>query len=127
MGKHADRTNASEAIVIAGNLLAFAVCLPMAVPVEHASTADVAVLLYLGLFQISLAYLFLTRSLREVPALEASTLLLVEPVLNPIWTWMIYGERPASTALLGGLLIITAAFVGTVWRVRLSAAPNIPG
>jgi DME family drug/metabolite transporter len=127
MGKHADHTHASEAIVIAGNLLAFAVCLPMAVPVEHASPADVTILLYLGLFQISLAYLFLTRSLREVPGLEASTLLLIEPVLNPIWTWMIYGERPGPTALLGGLLIITAAFAGTVWRLRLSAAPGISG
>jgi DME family drug/metabolite transporter len=127
MGKHADHTNASEAVVIAGNLLAFAVCLPMAIPVEHARSSDAAVLLYLGLFQISLAYLFLTRSLRDVPGLEASTLLLIEPVLNPTWTWMIYGERPGSSALLGGLLIITAAFAGTVWRLRLSAAPSVPG
>jgi drug/metabolite transporter, DME family len=124
MGKHADHTNASEAVVMAGNLIAFAVCLPMAVPVEHARPADVTVLIYLGLFQISLAYLFLTRSLREVPGLEASTLLLIEPVLNPIWTWTIYGERPGSTALLGGLLIVTAAFAGTVWRLRLSATPS---
>ena len=29
--------------------------------------------------------------------------------------------------LLGGLLIITAAFAGTVWRLRLSAAPSMPG
>jgi len=127
MGKHRDHTNSSEAIVIAGNLIAFAVCLPTAVPVEHARPADVALLLYLGLFQISLAYLFLTRSLRELPGLEASTLLLIEPVLNPIWTWMIYGERPGSPALLGGLLIITTAFGGTVWRLRMSAAPSMPG
>ncbi len=127
MAKHADHTYASEAVVIAGNLLAFAVCLPMAIPVQHARSSDAAVLLYLGLFQISLAYLFLTRSLRDVPGLEASTLLLIEPVLNPTWTWMIYGERPGSSALLGGLLIITAAFAGTVWRLRLSAAPSVPG
>jgi drug/metabolite transporter, DME family len=118
MGKRSDRANSSEAIVIAGNLIAFAVCLPVALPVGHANLKDVAILVYLGLFQISLAYVFLTRSLREVPGLEASTLLLIEPVFNPIWTWMTYGERPGVTAVLGGLLIITAAFGGTVWRLK---------
>jgi drug/metabolite transporter (DMT)-like permease len=118
LGKRSDHAGSSEAVVIAGNLIAFAVCLPMAVPVEHAGLTDVAVLLYLGLFQISLAYVFLTRSLSRVPGLEASTLLLIEPVFNPIWTWMIYGERPGPLALLGGLLIITAAFGGTVWRLK---------
>jgi drug/metabolite transporter (DMT)-like permease len=122
MGKRSDDANSSAATVIAGNLIAFAVCLPMAIPVEHAAVSDLTVLLYLGLFQVSLAYVFLTRSLREVPGLEAATLLLIEPVFNPIWTWMIHGERPGASALLGGFLIITAAFAGTVWRLKLSAA-----
>jgi drug/metabolite transporter, DME family len=123
-GKRSDGADSSAAIVIAGNLIAFAVCLPTAVPVEHARLADVAVLFYLGLFQISLAYVFLTRSLRDVPGLEASTLLLIEPVFNPIWTWIIYRERPGAAALAGGLLIVAAAFAGTAWRLRLSAAPG---
>lgn len=122
MGKRSDDANSAAATVIAGNLIAFAACLPMAIPVAHAALADLAVLLYLGLFQVSLAYVFLTRSLREVPGLEAATLLLVEPVFNPVWTWMIHGERPGASALVGGFLIITAAFAGTVWRLKLSAA-----
>jgi drug/metabolite transporter, DME family len=126
MGKRSENTQSSEAIVISGNLIAFAVCLPLAAPVEHANLKDVSVLLYLGFFQISLAYVFLTRSLREVPGLEASTLLLIEPVFNPIWTWMIYGERPGARALAGGFLIITAAFAGTVWRLRLTGIPQLP-
>ena len=124
MGKRSDDASPAAATVIAGNLIAFAVCLPAALPVEHASVADLAVLLYLGLFQVSLAYVFLTRSLGEVPGLEAATLLLIEPVFNPVWTWMIHGERPGASALLGGFLIITAAFAGTVWRLRLSTAPE---
>jgi drug/metabolite transporter (DMT)-like permease len=113
MGKRSDERDSAAATVIAGNLIAFAVCLPMAVPVEHARLTDLAILLYLGIFQVSLAYVFLTRSLREVPGLEAATLLLVEPVFNPVWTWMVHGERPGGAALLGGFLIIAAAFGGT--------------
>ena len=125
MGKRPDHANSGAATVIAGNLIAFALCLPMAIPVEFARgqpelARDLAVLLYLGIFQISLAYVLLTRSLREVPGLEAATLLLIEPVFNPIWTWMIHGERPGAQALLGGVLIITAAFAGTVWRIKFT-------
>jgi DME family drug/metabolite transporter len=120
MGKRADHRDASAATVIAGNLIAFAVCIPLAIPVEHARPSDVAVLLYLGIFQVSLAYLFLTRSLREVPGLEAATLLLIEPVFNPVWTWIVHGERPGALALFGGFLIIAAAFGGTVWRLRFT-------
>lgn len=121
MGKHAPGEDAGAATVIAGNAIAFAVCLPMALPLSPISATDLGVLLYLGVFQIGLAYVFLTRSLREVPGLEAATLLLIEPVLNPIWTWVFHGEKPGVLALIGGFLIITAAFGSTAWRVRRGA------
>jgi drug/metabolite transporter (DMT)-like permease len=117
MSKHSPNHDSAAATVIAGNLIAFAVCLPLAIPVSHASLADIAILFYLGIFQVALAYVFLTRSLRRVPGLEAATLLLIEPVFNPIWTWMVHGERPAGLALAGGALIVTAAFAGTAWQV----------
>ena len=60
-----------------------------------------------------LAYVCLTRSLKHVPGLEASTLLLVEPVFNPLWTWMLQGERPGAGALLGGALIILSTLAAT--------------
>jgi drug/metabolite transporter (DMT)-like permease len=46
--------------------------------------------------------------LRHVPALEASLLLLVEPVLNPVWAWAVQGERPGTWALCGGAIILAA-------------------
>ena len=125
-GKRSDRSDSGAATVIAGNLIAFAVCLPMALPVENGSPANLAVVLYLGFFQVSLAYVLLTRSLREVPGLEAATLLLIEPVFNPIWTWIVQGERPGELALLGGFLIVTAAFAGTVWRLKRSGNLRFP-
>ncbi|MGA2716678.1 MAG: EamA family transporter [Bryobacteraceae bacterium] len=119
MGKRSTNSDSAAATVIAGNLIACVICLPgMAIPVTHASLEDVAVLLYLGIFQVALAYVFLTRSLRDVPGLEAATLLLIEPVFNPVWTWIVHGERPGALALIGGALIVTAAFAGTAWQVR---------
>ncbi len=60
---------------------------------------DWLILRYLGVFQIALAYFLMTRAMRCVPAFEASLLLLLEPVLNPIWTWLVYRERPGNLAL----------------------------
>lgn len=115
-GKRAGTGEFPAAIVSAGNVLAFLICLPAALPVRSAAPQDVAVLVYLGVFQIGLAYTLLTRAIRYVPGLEAATLLLVEPVFNPVWTWAIYGERPSPAALGGGALILGATFAGTWWR-----------
>ncbi len=106
---------AAEGVMLAGNLMAFAACLPLALPIPSLRPADVATLGYLGIFQIGLAYLLLTRGVRDVPALETSLLLLVEPVLNPFWAWLAQGERPGARAVAGGALIVTATAART-WR-----------
>jgi drug/metabolite transporter, DME family len=126
MGKRTpdvEQSDPAMATVIAGNTIAFCASLPLALPVRRATPADLAVLFYLGAFQIALAYIFLTRSLRVVRGLEAATLLLIEPVLNPFWTWIFQNERPSAPALAGGVLIITAAFAGSWWQARYSADP----
>jgi drug/metabolite transporter (DMT)-like permease len=103
--------------VIAGNVLAFAFCVPFALPAAPRPT-DVAVVAYLGLFQIGLAYLFLARGVRGVGALEASLLLLLEPVLNPLGAWLVHGERPGPWALAGCVVILVATLARALLRGR---------
>lgn len=103
----------------AGNLIAFAVCMPLAFPVTHVRTLDIYAVVYLGVFQVALAYFFLNRGLRHVPALESSALLLVEPALNPVWAWFLMGERQGALAILGGALILGASTANLWWRSRL--------
>jgi DME family drug/metabolite transporter len=107
--------SAGMAAVTAGNLMAFLAALPMALPVASVSPSGVAVVLYLGVFQIGLAYVCLTRAVRHVTAFEATATLLLEPVLNPVWTWLIHGERPGAWPLAGGAVILCATLVNT-WR-----------
>lgn len=111
VGKHSEHVESPESIVIAGNFIAFATCLPAVFPITHFAFTDLAILLYLGVFQIGVAYMALTRSIRYVPGLEAATLLLLEPVFNPLWSWIIHRERPSAFALLGGCVILLATFV----------------
>jgi DME family drug/metabolite transporter len=107
MSAHPGRGSAAAAVV-AGNLIAFAAALPFALPLGRHSAVGWGLIVYLGVFQIAIAYTFVTRGLRVIPALEASLILLIEPVLNPIWSWIFHGERPSAWALLGGMLILGA-------------------
>jgi drug/metabolite transporter (DMT)-like permease len=97
--------------VVVGNALAFLIGLPFLWPLPAASAGEWATLVYLGVIQIAVAYIFLTRAIAELPALDASLLLLLEPVLNPVWTWLIRGENPGQWTLIGGgiILMTTAA------------------
>ena len=102
------------ATVALGNLIACVAALPLALPATSISGKDVAVLLYLGTIQIGVAYLCLTRGIRHVPALQAATLLMAEPALNPIWTWLVHAETPGGWALAGGAMIVSS----TLWSIH---------
>ena len=113
--------DASGAAVVAGNLLAAVICLPQALPLGGAPVADGFVVVYLGVFQIGLAYVALIRGVRHVPALEASLLLLLEPVLASTWAWLLHGERPGPWSL-GGCAIVLAMSLRTILAARKSLA-----
>jgi drug/metabolite transporter (DMT)-like permease len=105
------------AAVISGNAIAFLVCAPLALPVSGSVPLDWAVVAYLGLFQIGLAYVAMTRGMRGTPAFEASLLLLLEPVLNSVWAWLLHSERPGTASLLGCAFILVAS-LATAFRAR---------
>lgn len=112
-----------------GNVFACLLCLPAALGLFDGAPggpalgrpADWLLLGYLGILQIGLAYVFLTRSLERVPAFEASLLLLLEPVLNPVWSWLVHGERPSAWSWAGGAVILAATAVKAGLDTRRSA------
>jgi len=108
MGAAGGEHGSPVAAVVSGNLTAFLVALPMALPLGSHAPVDWVVIIYLGVFQIALAYVLVTSALRRIPALEASLILLIEPVLNPVWAWLFQGEQPGAWALLGGAIILGA-------------------
>lgn len=104
--------------VVLGNAFASFAALPAALPLPTAAAADWATVVSLGVFQIGLAYVFLTKAVRRLPALEVSLLLLLEPVLNPVWTWLIRGEEPGAWTIAGGAVIVAATAVKAVHDTR---------
>jgi len=105
-----------------GNLLVALVCLPGAWPLAPGRVGDWLAVAYLGVFQLGLAYVFLSRAITRVPALEASLFLLVEPVLSPIWAWLVHGEAPGPLAVVGGAVILTATALKSLTDTQVVAA-----
>jgi len=99
-----------------GNLLAAAATLPWALKAvpEMLSPRGGAVLLYLGIVQLGLAYFLFVRGVRRVPAAEASLISMLEPVLNPVWVLIGFGERPGRWAIAGGAIVVAAVVVRTL-------------
>jgi drug/metabolite transporter, DME family len=110
------------AAVVSGNLTAFLVSLPMALPLGSHGPGDWAIIGYLGIFQIALAYVFVTKAIHRIPALEASVILLLEPALNPLWAWVVQHEAPGAWALLGGAIILGATTIKS-WNESRVTAP----
>lgn len=111
-----------SSVLVWGNLIAgFSVLLP-ALGGPSPTALDLGLLVFLGVFQLGLAYTLFQRGLRETPAVEASLLILLEPVLNPVWTFLFTGERPGPWALTGGAIILLATAWRTVVGARRAAA-----
>lgn len=94
-----------------GSIITVVCCLPMALPLGPTRGQDWLVVGYLGVFQIAIAYVFLLRGIVNVRALEASLLLLLEPVLNPLWAWAVHGEEPGAWSIAGGVILLLATVV----------------
>ncbi len=120
------QTTAGLSAVTLGNLLASLAAWPFAWPLPVASAVEWATLVYLGVCQIGVAYVFLTAAMRVLPALEVSLLLLIEPVLNPIWTWLIRSERPGTYAIIGGAVIVAATAIKSVFEARVQESDRDP-
>lgn len=113
-----DESGGGLATVSMGNLLASAAALPLAFPFPAFRSADLLIVLWLGIFQVALAYICLTRGIRTVPAVETTLLLLLEPALNPVWAWIIHGENPSPHAIVGGLVIFCSVALMSLSKLK---------
>jgi drug/metabolite transporter, DME family len=117
--RRVERDGANEgfgmSVVVIGNVMASGASLPLGWPLPPAPAAEWATVVYLGIVQIGLAYVCLTKAMRHLPALEASLLLLLEPVLNPLWAWMIRDEEPGLWTIGGGAIIVAATGAKAVY------------
>ena len=103
------------------NLIAFLVTASFGFPFILKETWTVnswLILAFLGIFQIGVAFIFFTKGIKHIPALEANLIGTLEPVLNPIWVFLFYGESMGKFALIGGLVVLGGVVLSAVGSAK---------
>lgn len=111
LGMKKNEPQYQQGSIFLGNVIVAIVCFPFITSLEVLTFSDLWMVTFLGVFQIALAYAFFASGLKRIYAVEASIIAMVEPVLNPVWVFIGYGETPSLTAIFGGLIILGAIIV----------------
>jgi drug/metabolite transporter (DMT)-like permease len=75
-------------------------------------------LLFLGVVQLGISYALYSEAIRHVSALEAILIPGIEPILNPVWVFLMLGERPGKWALVGGFVVLISVTLRSLIAVR---------
>ncbi len=91
------------------------------------SAADAAWLFVFGALNLALGMMFFVTGVRLLPAAVAALISTAEPVLGPVWVWLLHGEVPVGRTLLGGAIVIGALLAHLAWQMRQTRQPrNVP-
>lgn len=64
-----------------------------------------------GVVNLGLGLAFFATGARLIPAAIAALLGTFEPILGPIWVWLIHSEVPSGRTIVGGAVVVTALLV----------------
>ena len=106
--------------VMLGGAISCLIALPFALPLQ-ATPKDIALLAFLGIFQLGLPCVLLVMASRVLLAPEIALIGLLEVVLGPLWAWLGAGEVPAGATLVGGSVVLAALALNQIVARRYSA------
>lgn len=87
-------------------------------PPVAVTAKSLAVIGFLGIFQVGLAAVFFSYGIKRITALQSVLIAVIEPLLNPVWVFLATGEEPGARSLAGGAVIIVAVMASSVISIR---------
>jgi drug/metabolite transporter (DMT)-like permease len=110
-------------LTVVNNTFGGLVLLPLVWRLPWPTPAQLGWLLLFAAVQTALPYWLLARGVRSVSAQEAGTLTLVEPLLNPLWAYLVSPatETPTAWTVAGGACIL-GALGCRYWPQRAASA-----
>ena len=103
--------------VFLGTVISMVVAVPLAGGIR-VSAADAALLFIFGALNLALGMILFVTGVRLLPAALAALIGTAEPVLGPIWVWLVHGETPTGRTLVGGSVVIVALLLHLGWQFR---------
>ena len=89
-------------------------------PIPVFTPGAVGAIFALGVVQIGVAGILFSYGIKRITAVSAGLISVIEPVFNPVWVFLVIGERPSINAIVGGSMIIGAVTVASVIGARRS-------
>jgi drug/metabolite transporter (DMT)-like permease len=86
------------------------------------SSNELWIVAVMGIVQLGIPYWLFSKGVEKIQLQEASLIILIEPVLNPIWVAVAVGEVPSQPTLIGGSLIVLSLGVRYVWQLLATPA-----
>ena len=77
----------------------------------HVTLHEVLILAAMGPLQLAIPLIFYGKGARSVPAVALSLIVMLDVILNPLWSWIGVGEEPPLSAFIGGAIIIAAVIL----------------
>jgi drug/metabolite transporter (DMT)-like permease len=114
--RHHPDLDRSAAVGLAGVFMAIVAALP-AVIFGH-SAATYLLLFIMGAIAGPVGRVMLATSTRYLPAAEVSLFTPIETIAAIFWGWLAFGEAPAKTIYIGGLIILGGVFYGTAFKPK---------
>lgn len=100
--------------VFLAHVLTAVIAIPFVVTNELPTAIGWTGILLLGVFQNGISSILLAYGVKHVTAVSTVLISLIEPVLNPVWVFLLLGEAPSRNAVIGGLIILAVVTVRSV-------------
>ncbi len=91
------------------------------------SDVDMAFLFAFGAINLGLGLALFATGARLIPAAFAALLGTFEPILAPVWVWLVHGEIPSARTIVGGTVVAVALLAYLVVELRRQSVPRKPG
>jgi drug/metabolite transporter (DMT)-like permease len=84
------------------------------------SNGSIIGLLLLGIIQLGIPYILYAKAIQHVTALESILIPVLEPLMNPLWVFLVTGEIPGKGAFIGGAIVLLAIIFRSIMSQRRS-------
>jgi len=102
-------------LTLVNNLVCWLTLLPLVHSQLALSLREGLALAVMGVVQLGIPYFLFSKGLETISLQEASLIVLIEPVLNPIWVALVVGEVPSVATLIGGGMILLGLGFRYIW------------
>jgi len=103
--------------VLLGNILTAIIGIPFMFQSMPSAPSWVGLVL-MGTIQLGVPYILYAKAIKSVSALEATLIPVIEPVINPVWAFLIVGEVPGKWAVIGGIIVLMAVTSRSLFTIN---------